>query len=202
MSDLGVLLPFLMFAIVMTGTPGPNNLMVLMSGARVGVLRTMPLACGIALGIGLQLAIVGSGLGSAFEKIPGFHSALSVVGAAYILWLAWAIANSGPLQMQVDPKPPMGLISGAAFQWINPKAWALSISVAATYIPPENHFLNLCIAAVILAAISVPCVGVWALGGLTFRRWLGRPRIASAFNVSMAVILVVATMPAVLNLSI
>lgn len=70
MSDLGVLLPFLMFAIVMTGTPGPNNLMVLMSGARVGVLRTMPLVCGIALGIGLQLAIVGSGLGSAFEN-PG-----------------------------------------------------------------------------------------------------------------------------------
>src|SRR3546814_9574643 len=82
-------------------------LMVLMSGARVGVLRTMPLVCGIALGIGLQLAIVGSGLGSAFERIPGFHNALSVVGAAYILWLAWAIANSGPLQMQVDPKPPM-----------------------------------------------------------------------------------------------
>ncbi|SDO58728.1 Threonine/homoserine/homoserine lactone efflux protein [Pseudomonas arsenicoxydans] len=201
MNDLAVLIPFLIFGIVMTGTPGPNNAMVLVSGARVGIWRTMPLVCGIALGIGLQLAVVGSGLGAVFEKIPGFHTVLSVSGAAYILWLAWKIATSGPLQINVEQRPPMGLLGGAAFQWINPKAWALSISAAATYVPAQNHILNLCIAAAILTALSVPCVGAWAVGGVAFRRILSHPTYALAFNSFMALVLVLATMPAILRLS-
>ncbi|KPA90112.1 LysE family translocator [Pseudomonas asplenii] len=201
MTDLTVLVAFLLFGVVMTGTPGPNNAMVLVSGARVGVWRTLPLVAGIAFGVGVQFAILGLGLGELFEAVPVIHTLLAVLGAGYIVWLAWKIASSGPLELHQDSRPPMGFVGGAVFQWINPKAWALSISAAATYIPVENHVVNLCIAAALLTALSIPCVGIWAVGGVAFRRLLTRPRFALVFNAGMAVTLLVATLPAILRLT-
>src|SRR3546814_4344105 len=87
----------------------------------------------------------------------------------------------------------MGLIGGAAFQWINPKAWTLSISAAATYIPVENHLLNLTIATALLTTVTIPCVGVWAIAGVALRRVLTRPNLALIFNMGMSIILVLAT---------
>ncbi|WLH10998.1 LysE family translocator [Pseudomonas hefeiensis] len=197
MTDLAVLLPFLIFAVVMTGTPGPNNAMVLVCGARSGVLRSIPLVSGIALGVGLQFAVLGLGLGVLFDAVPGFHIALAILGTGYILWLAWKIATSGPLELHQETRPPMGLIGGAAFQWINPKAWTLSISAAATYIPVENHLLNLTIAAALLTTVTIPCVGVWAIAGVALRRVLTRPNLALIFNMGMSITLILATVPAV-----
>lgn len=201
MTDPTVVLSFLIFCVVMTGTPGPNNAMVLVSGARVGIWRTMPLVSGIALGVGLQFVVLGLGLGALFDAMPGFHTALGVVGAGYILWLAWKIATSGPLELHQNSRPPMGFLGGAAFQWINPKAWAISISAAATYVPVDNHVLNLCLAAAVLTIVSIPCVGTWAAGGAAFRRVLTRPKVALTFNICMSAILVVATLPAILRIA-
>src|SRR3546814_12543656 len=94
--------------------------MVLVCGARAGVLRSIPLVSGIALGVGLQFAVLGLGLGVLFDAVPGFHIALAILGTGYILWLAWKIATSGPLELHQETRPPMGLTGGAAFQWINP----------------------------------------------------------------------------------
>jgi threonine/homoserine/homoserine lactone efflux protein len=155
---------------------------------------------GIALGVGLQFAVLGLGLGAFFEAMPDFHLALGALGASYILWLAWKIATSGPFAPLQDDRPPMGLLGGAAFQWINPKAWALTISAATTYIPDQNHIANLWIAAVLLAAVSVPCVGIWAVAGAGLRQVLTRPNVALTFNLSMSVLLILATLPALLRL--
>lgn len=201
MINLNFLLPFMLFSIVMTVTPGPNNVMVLMSGAKVGLMKTMPLVTGIALGVSLQFVVLGLGLGDLFDRVPGFHEGLSVLGAGYILWLSWRIATSGPLRITEDGRPPLGLVSGAAFQWINPKAWALSISASATYIPIENHALNLCLAGVLLTTVAIFCVGLWAMGGGALRQVLTRPKHAVVFNVSMALILILTTMPAILRLA-
>ena len=184
----------------MTGTPGPNNAMTLVSGVRVGVWRTTPLVFGIAVGVGAQLAVMGFGLGAAFDTIPGFRLTLRIVGTAYILWLALNIATSGPLETDSNGRAPMGFLGGAAFQWINPKAWAVSLSAAASYIPAQNHTVNVMIAAVLLVLVTIPCVGIWAIGGVALRRILVRPRHALAFNIVMAVILVLTTMPAILQL--
>lgn len=199
MTDTSVLLSFLLFCVVMTGTPGPNNAMVLLVGARVGVWRAMPLVAGISVGVGLLLAALGLGLGTLLSAIPGFDVALRVVGAAYILWLAWKIASSGPLQVRDDDTAPMGFFGGVAFQWVNPKAWAVTISGVATYVPAEHHAQNVLLAAVILLLVSVPCVGIWAVGGATFHRLLMHPRYALLFNLSMALVLLVATLPALVQ---
>lgn len=195
MTDLAVLLPFLLFCFILTATPGPNNVLVLASGAQVGVRRTLPLIVGIAIGVALQLAVVGLGLGVVFAALPGLHLLLSILGLAYLLLLAWRIATCGPIRLDAEATTPMGLLGGAAFQWINPKAWTVSISAAATYIPVQHHHLDVMLAATLLALVSLPCVGIWALAGSVLRNGLADERRARCFNLAMAVTLLVATLP-------
>lgn len=195
MTDLAVLLPFLLFCFILTATPGPNNALVLTSGAQVGVRRTLPLIIGIAIGVGLQLALLGLGLGVVFAALPGLHLLLTALGLAYLLLLAWRIANSGPIRLDTEANAPLGLLGGAAFQWINPKAWTVSISAAATYIPMQSHSLNVMLAATLLALVSLPCVGIWALAGSALRTWLTDARRARWFNLAMAATLLAATLP-------
>ena len=201
MTDPKLLVPFLIFALVMTGTPGPNNAMVLVCAAKAGVMRTIPLVVGIALGVSLQFVLLGLGVGALLDAVPGFHAALGVAGAAYILWLAWKVATSGPLDISQDGEPSMGLMAGAAFQWINPKAWALSLSASSIYIPVEHHVLNLWLAGVVLAVIAVLCVGIWAVGGVVLKQVLARPACSLVFNLAMSTILVVTTVPAIIRVA-
>src|SRR5665213_2947181 len=88
------LLPLLGYAVVATTTPGPNNLMVLTSGANFGVARTVPHIIGIAIGFPVLVLVVGLGIGVVFEAYPVVHAILKYVAFAYLLWLAWQIARS------------------------------------------------------------------------------------------------------------
>lgn len=201
MAEFSTLLPFLLFSLSMTITPGPNNALVLASGARVGVRRTLPLVLGISLGVSLQLAVVGLGLGFVFEALPSLHLLLSIAGFAYLLMLTWRLATSGPIRIDTESEATMGAVGGAAFQWLNPKAWTLCISAAAAYIPLEHHGLNVALAAVLLGSMSIPCVGIWALAGSALRQWLADTQRARLFNFSMALTLLVATIPPLYQLS-
>ena len=91
-----LLIAFVLFALASLFTPGPNNLMLMTSGVNFGFARTMPHALGVVLGFGFLVLVVGLGLGSLFAAIPVLYTVLKVAGAAYLLYLAWLIARSGP----------------------------------------------------------------------------------------------------------
>ncbi len=82
--------------------------MVLASGVRVGVSRSVPLVLGIATGVAVQLAAIGFGLSVVFDAVPVLHQVLRFGGAAYLIWLAYHIAMGGPIRGSADGKPPMG----------------------------------------------------------------------------------------------
>ncbi len=195
MTSPAALLPFLAFCVVMTGTPGPNNAMALTSGVRVGLWRSMPLVSGVALGVGSLLAAVGFGLGAVFATLPVLQEALRWLGTAYLCWLAYRIARSGPIDADSGSKPPLGFVGGALFQWINPKAWALATSAVAIYVPTDGYSANVTIAAVALAGTAILSVGLWAAGGTVLRRVLVDPRHVRWFNSGMAALLVLSTIP-------
>lgn len=193
MTEPAVLLPYLIFCVLMTGTPGPNNAMAVTSGVKVGFRRSLPLVTGIAVGVALQLTAIGMGLGAVFEAVPHSHDLLRFGGSLYLLWLAVKIARSGPIGSDADARPPVGFAGAAAFQWINPKAWAVTTSAVATYVPAADYIFNLSVAAVTIAFVAIPCVSVWAAGGVVLRRFLLRPNYARAFNVAVALLLVATT---------
>lgn len=184
------LLPLMTYAFVMSSTPGPNNLMLTASGANFGYRRSLPHILGIAAGHGPQIFVTCLGLGSLFQAFPVLHQVLRVVGAIYLVYLAWRLAGSAIGQK--DMQQPLSLWQAATFQLINPKSWVKSITVATVFMPPDMAVLPAsALVSVIAIAIGVPCISMWALFGVAIRRLLTDPRRRRAFNAIMAASLVV-----------
>lgn len=195
MTSATVLLPYLLFCLVMTGTPGPNNAMALASGVRVGLFRSLPLVLGVAIGVATQLTAIGFGLGAVLASVPYLYDGLRVLGTACLLWIAYKIAVSGPISADTDERRPVGFMGAAFFQWVNPKAWAVTTSAVAIYLPEGRSPGDVVIAALCLAIIGSLCVGAWAAGGTALRRVLQNPRRARWFNGVMAGLLALSTLP-------
>ena len=138
------------FAFVAAATPGPNNLMLLASGVNFGFRRTVPHMFGIVFGFTLMVAIVGVGLGPLFARYPQIYTGLRWVGGLYMLWLAWKIANSGPVGHEKSARQPMTFIKAVLFQWVNPKGWAMMVSAIATYTLPHNYVWSVLLVASLL----------------------------------------------------
>jgi threonine/homoserine/homoserine lactone efflux protein len=195
-SDL--LIALVGFAIASSITPGPNNLLVLTSGLNHGVARTLPLIGGISLGFAFMLVVVGLGLGSVIQANPGFHTAAKAFGLAYMLWLAWAVATSEPsLDTASDERAarPLSAVTGATFQWVNPKAWAIALSATAAYSLPHAAAASLAWIASVFAVIAFATLSAWAAFGSLMRRLADSPSKMRAFNIAMALLLVVSALP-------
>src|ERR1700712_3066237 len=91
---------FVVFATVMFFTPGPNNIMLLSSGLTYGFRRTLPHVAGITIGFAFMVGAVGLGLGTVFIAFPVLQTILKYAGIAYLVYLAAAIAMSGPVSAQ------------------------------------------------------------------------------------------------------
>ncbi|MBC3434413.1 LysE family translocator [Pseudomonas sp. BW16M2] len=194
--SIDLLLAFALFAFVTSVTPGPNNAMLLASGVNFGFRRTVPHILGISSGFLVLVLAVGLGLGAVFEAYPVLYKVLRYVGAAYLLYLAWNIACSGPVSQDVAGKGrPLGFWGAAAFQWVNPKAWVMALGAISTYTPLQGYFFNVVVIASLFALINAPSVGVWAGFGSVLRNVLRDLRWLRLFNYGMALLLVISLFP-------
>ncbi|MBC2658769.1 LysE family translocator [Pseudomonas sp. MSSRFD41] len=191
-----LLLAFSLFALVTSITPGPNNTMLLASGVNFGFSRSIPHILGISCGFFVLVLAVGLGLGAVFEAYPLLYGVLRYVGAAYLLYLAWKIARSGPLSDEPQGQGrPLGYWGAAAFQWVNPKAWVMAVGAISTYTPLQGYFTNVLVIAAVFALINAPTVSLWAACGSLLRNVLRNPRWLRLFNLGMAVLLVLSLVP-------
>ncbi len=188
------------FAFVTSVTPGPNNLMLMASGANFGFDRTIPHMLGVGLGFTFMVAVVGIGLMEVFEAVPGSLSALRVVSVLYLFYLAWKIANAAPPDAAGPAGRPMTFMQAALFQWANPKAWAMALSAISLYAPSRDLGAVLLVAAV-FGAINLPSVSCWTLMGRAIRGWLTGPGRLRIFNRTMAVLLVASLWPMLKHLA-
>ncbi|MEM9756595.1 MAG: LysE family translocator [Pseudomonadota bacterium] len=186
-----------LFAFASSITPGPNNLMLMASGANFGLRRTVPHMLGITLGHGAQVALVGLGLLAVFTQFPWLRLAILVVCSVYLLVLAWRVATAAPPGDAPADARPLGFLGAAAFQWVNPKAIYMSVYAQATYAPEGPIWLSAGLVAVVFAAINLPSVAVWAWGGVQVRRILATPTRLRVFNGTMALLLVASLYPIV-----
>lgn len=183
------ILPLATFAFVTSITPGPNNLMLMASGANFGFSRTIPHMLGVALGFVFLASMVGLGLAGLLTRWPLLHDALVVMSVAYLIWLAWRIANAGQPGEGRSGGRPMTFLEAAAFQWVNPKAWAMALTAVTVYAPGTGWGAVLAVAAV-FGAINLPTVSSWCLLGVRIRAFLNGPERLRAFNWTMAALLV------------
>lgn len=191
-----LMLAYVVFCFATAGTPGPNNMMLLASGANFGFRRTGLHILGISSGLGFMVLAMGFGLGGVFRAYPVLHEILKWVGAAYMLWLAWKIATSASVTDR-SLGQPMTFLQAAAFQWVNPKAWAMALGAVTTYAPEGGGWTIVPLLAGTFMLVGAPCSAAWAGFGQGLRPFLDRPAVLRTFNVTMAVLLVASLVPMV-----
>lgn len=197
---LDTIVAFLGFAFASSVTPGPNNMMLVASGVNFGLKRTLWHVAGINVGFPVMLLLSGLGLGQVFARHPAIYMAMKVIGIVYMLWLAWKIANAGPVGEGRQRAVPMTFLQAAAFQWVNPKAWAMVVGAIAAYTVPENYTVSLIIITLLYALTGTPGSLVWAAFGSAMRTFLQDPVKVRWFNRAMAILLVASLYPAVMDL--
>lgn len=186
------------FAFVSSITPGPNNLMLMASGANFGFRKTVPHMLGIGIGFTVMILLVGAGLMQIFDAFPIAHTILKVFSVAYLLYLAWKIANATPPKTGTDAEKgrPFTFTQAALFQWVNPKAWTMALTAITVY-APDRSLLAVALVALIFGIINLPSVSTWTIMGQQMARFLTSPAKLRTFNWTMAILLVASLYPVV-----
>jgi threonine/homoserine/homoserine lactone efflux protein len=190
------LLPLLGYVVVSSVTPGPNNLMMLQSGANFGLQRTFPHILGVAAGFPVMIVAIGFGLSYVFDAYPAVHTVLKWVSFVYLLWLAWQIASAGRPDAEAADGHPVSFLQAAAFQWVNPKAWAMGIGALALFTTDGgSKVFEVGVIALLFGVVCLPNGIAWTLFGRAIAGFLQNDRNRLWFNIGMASLLVLSVIP-------
>ena len=188
-----------LFAISMTGTPGPNIVMLTASGAKFGFRRTLPHMAGVSVGFPLMVFSVGLGLGQILTLNPELRRIVQYLGMAYMLWLALRLAIAhrvapsdktqfGTAHRRVSP---LTFFEALLFQWVNPKAWVTAAAAVGTFAGVTSGVWrsDIEISAVFLL-VTLPIVVSWAGVGSRVGAFLRTEGQLRCFNIAMTSLLV------------
>ncbi|WP_299806989.1 LysE family translocator [uncultured Shewanella sp.] len=188
------------FCATMTMTPGPNNILLTMSGANFGVRRTLPHIVGIRVGQTLLHIAILLGLGSMFEAWPAMHQILRGASIAYLLFLAYRVIST-PVdnELTVIERQPMTMRESALFQWINPKSWLATITLCTAFtVSGDSYWLSAIMGVMVFNIVGFPASFTWVILGARISNKLNTPARRKKFNWSMGGLLLV-TIPMVIH---
>ncbi len=193
--NVDVLIALSGFMFVTSMTPGPNNIMLLASGVNFGFRRTLPHMGGVVFGFLFMLLCIAVGLGQLLERAPAIYRVLKFLGGAYLVYLAYKIAMSGPMESDGEASRPLTFWAAAAFQWVNPKAWVATVTAVATYSDVTHYTNTVLIVAFVSFLASLLSVSSWTFFGTTLRGLLSNPLTLRRFNITMGLLLVASLWP-------
>jgi len=193
---LDLLIALAVFAAICSYTPGPNNTLLMASGMNFGFRRSLPMALGVVLGFPLMIAAVGLGLGQVFVNFPQFYTALKIIGAIYLVYLAWKIATSPAAgTTSAEDAKPLSFLQMVLFQWINPKGWVMAVTALSTYTVAAGYNLGVAIVAGMFLLSGIGSSTVWTLFGASLHGFMSNPRWFRIVNVCLALALVASLWP-------
>jgi threonine/homoserine/homoserine lactone efflux protein len=179
------LIAFATFAAVVAGTPGPSNTLLTTVGARVGVRRGLPSLLGQVSGMSAMMFAVTLGLGKALLAHPLALQVLKWGGVAVLCWMAWRIATAAEPGHAANDRG--GFVTMAAFQWINPKGWLVSVAAVTTFLNPHGGAPGQAATfAIWFALVALPSCFPWLAFGAALQRFLRTPRTRHALNAVLA----------------
>ena len=192
-----------LFMLVSSITPGPNNTMLMASGVHFGYRRTLAHLMGVQLGFGFMLIAVGLGLHTVLSQFPAFYDVVRFAGATYMVWMAWSLASARPqfqeqaaIEQSVQNElKPLGFWGAVLFQWVNPKAWVMAVTIMSAYVPPGAGLLQIAPLGLMFAVLGFPCSSVWVGFGSALRSYLQEAFRMRVFNCTMAAALLLSLYP-------
>jgi threonine/homoserine/homoserine lactone efflux protein len=191
----GWLIAVVLFAVSTCFSPGPNNLMLVTSGAKFGLERSWQHIWGVALGFPLMVAIVAMFLGAVFQALPALHDVLNIVGAFYLLYLSWKIIMAGGSIEQGNAGKPLSFTEAALFQWVNPKAWVMATGAIAAYTTASGYAVSVAGIVAAFTAAGFASSFTWVAFGTLIARFLNTPGRMRAFNIVLGLLLIASMAP-------
>ena len=178
------------FYFTMFFTPGPNNAMLTASGMKFGFIRTLPHLVGISLGHILQIGFTCFGLANLFLIYPQIQFYMKILCFLYLLYLGWKMIGSFS-SIQKKTGRPLRFYEASLFQFINPKAWSIAVTVASGFFPAEeNVFIGVAFVTITAAVINLPTCSLWALFGSGLRKFVNNENIKKLIEYLLALLLV------------
>ncbi|PRC92333.1 LysE family translocator [Solimicrobium silvestre] len=163
---LTVVLSMSSFAFATSASPGPVNIVAAMSGAEFGIKRSYGFVLGATIGFVAILLGVGIGIGHTLASNKTISNSLAIAGSIYMLYLSYQLATSKPSKSELTTIPAPRFISGAVAQWLNPKAWIVSISAISIYVAnSSNYTLYLSIFGAIFFIVCFLSILGWVIMG-------------------------------------
>ncbi|MCH2164234.1 MAG: LysE family transporter [Marinovum sp.] len=185
---------FLIFGASQVGTPGPANMALMATGARFGLRRALPFVAGVALGKQLVIWPVGFGLMELASQAPMVFEALKWISAAYIIWLAWRVANMRLTPGAAEAAAP-GFAAGLIVHPLNPKAWAMITAGFTGFVAPGTSALEATATiAACLLALQLVLHPLWTLAGAAIARSVSDTRAEPILMWALAAITVVSVL--------
>ncbi|MBV1863721.1 MAG: LysE family translocator [Rhodobacteraceae bacterium] len=191
---IDALISLIGIAMAAAWSPGPNNALVASSGARFGFRRTFPHVAGIGIGFPVMIFCIAIGLGQLFQQSTLLREILRFGGIFVLLFVAWQIANSAGKATKKQSGKPFSFLKGAAFQWVNPKAWVMAIGISAQYVKPDALFSTALIVASVFLIVGFGSASSWTAFGAGMQRWLNTDNRLRIFNVTMAGLIVLSVL--------
>ena len=192
---LEYLIPLILTCLIVSGTPGPNNIMLTASGRNFGFVKTIPHALGIVTGVQLLIISLSLGLIVLFNEYPYIQEILKFIGSCYLVYLAYRIYTSNLSDDKNTPKP-ITFIESLLFQFVNPKGVMMAISIISIYSNFENFiFIDSYKAGVVLILLSCLVTNLfsvifWTLIGIFLENLIKSSKAIKIFNISMSSLLV------------
>jgi threonine/homoserine/homoserine lactone efflux protein len=160
------------FIAVGSGSPGPNNTLLLASGVKFGFRRTVPHVVGTCVGITLLVGLAVAGEGALVTAVPGVKLALKLIASAYLVYLAVRLMGGVALKATSTQKP-FSVARAAAFQFVNPKGWVFALALVSAFVTAGGTGIVTRVAPIAIVAVVVGVTATaWALGGTALRRAL------------------------------
>ena len=178
------------FYFTMFVTPGPNNAMLTASGMKFGFFRTLPHLIGIPLGHIFQIGLTCFGLANLFLIYPQIQFYMKILCFLYLIYLSWKMIGSFSVT-QKETGRPLKFYEASLFQFINPKAWSIAVTVASGFFPiEENILIGVVFVTMSAAIICFPTICLWALFGSALRRFINNVKTKKNIEYLLALLLV------------
>jgi len=183
------------FCAAMSFSPGPNTTLAAALAANHGLKRALRFCLAVPTGWTLMMLGCGLGLGAVLTGVPVLRWGVKFFGIAYMLWLAWKLANSGTLAQVDSARLNVGFRAGVGLQFLNIKAWMLALSLSAGWVvnaagqPSSNPGERLAIVCAVMLVFGFTSNFTYALVGSMLRNFLAHGERLLWFNRSLSLVL-------------
>ncbi|MCJ7836868.1 LysE family transporter [Cuneatibacter sp. NSJ-177] len=179
---------FLIYCFITAYTPGANNLLSMSNAIRLGFRRSVRFNLGILAGFAIVMSVCTAFSATLYSYLPKVKIVMQILGAAYMLYLAWKVWKSSS-ELSTSGDQEASFLSGMVLQFVNPKIYIYAITAMSLYILPVYHSSAALIGfTVILSLLGASGSFVWALFGAVFCKFFSKH--AKLVNVIMALLLI------------